>query len=140
MRCIGFSAIVLLLICPGCLSFNIGGFRRIVCGLAFGLVLLRCCLPSRTPCNASKIACVAFSPSRVYSRRGCGVSCVCVVFSLVPWLLVCDTKHPTHPYFLGVFNFAVLPHPSEIRIIVKQSYDSIRRNMLSVNIGNEYIA
>lgn len=45
MRFIAFSAIVLLLICLDCLSFNIGGFWRVVCGalcfcrVAFPLVM-----------------------------------------------------------------------------------------------------
>jgi hypothetical protein len=89
------------------------------CGVCY--VLLPCWIACRVPCDASKTACVAFSPSRLYSHRGCGLPCACEAFSLVPWILACDAGHPTHPYSAGVFNFAGLPHPSDIRIIVKQS-------------------
>ena len=88
------------------------------CGVCYVLSVL--CFCSRYALRLDIFACVAFSPSRLYSHRGCVLSFDCSVFSLVPWILACDAKHPTHPYFAGVFNFAVLPHPSDIKIIVKQ--------------------
>ena len=60
LRCIAFSAIALLFICLNCLSCILGGFWRVVRGLALALVLLPCCFPSSYAVRASNSARVGF--------------------------------------------------------------------------------